>query len=344
MKRFVSTLHVFNPWHDEALAFGSPLYCPSLTARRWAGRMERLPLVWAAADDAVLAADGRLLTADGALAAEDAEIGRVCPWGWDALLCRILSKAGVDGRLLPDDAAIADIRALSHRRHAAWLLEKLLPDTPIYIGRVREVGTMAEIDCLMRRWGPLVLKSPWSGSGRGVWKLLPDAPETFRSRAERVIRLQGSVMVEPLYARHQDFGMEFEARADGTVAYCALSLFSTTAGGEYTSSWLLPDEAAARNVEGIAPDALRTLARRLTTLLAERLQGRYVGPLGVDMMTVEAGGELRLHPAVEVNLRQTMGHAAARFLARYPETTGRRLTPEEMLNYASGRPQSAKFS
>ncbi|MCH5182415.1 MAG: hypothetical protein J1F06_07245 [Prevotellaceae bacterium] len=344
MKRFVPTLHVFNPWHDEALASGSPLYCPSLVAQHWAARMERLPFLWAGAEDAVLLADGRLLGANGPLPAGNVCIGRVCPWGWDALLCRKLAKAGLDGRLLPDEAVIAGIRALSHRRHAARLLEKLRADTPIYIGRAREVRTMDEIDSLLHRWGPLVLKAPWSGSGRGVWKLLPDAPETFRSRAERVIRLQGSLMAEPLYDRQQDFGMEFEVRADGTVAYCGLSLFSATSGGEYTGSWLLPDEEMARRIAGTTPKTLTTLARRLERLLQESLQGRYAGPLGVDMMIVACGGELRLHPAVEINLRLTMGHVAARFLARFPETSGRRLTPEEMLNHAESRARSAKFS
>lgn len=344
MKRFFPILHVFNPWHDEALAAGSPLYCPSLTAQRWAARMERLPFIWAGPDEAVWSADGRLLTADGSLSPQEAKFGRICPWGWDPLLRRKLAKAGVDTASLPDDETLEAIRALSHRRNAAWLLERLLPDSPVYTGRMQEVRTKDEIDRLIDRWGPLVLKAPWSGSGRGVWRLVPGGPDTFRHRAERIIRLQGSLMVEPLYDRQQDLGMEFEALAGGTVRYEGMSLFTTTAGGEYTGSLLLPERDLRRQIAGIPRETLAALAGRLETLLAELLQGRYVGPLGVDMMTVRTCDTLRLHPAVEINLRLTMGHVAGRFLNRHPETTGRQLTPEEMLKYAESRAWSGRTS
>ena len=36
------------------------------------------------------------------------------------------------------------------------------------------------------------------------------------------------------------------------------------------------------------------------------LEGKYVGPFGVDMMIAEE----KLHPCVEINLRRTMGHVA----------------------------------
>ena len=333
MEHRPATLHVFNPWHDEALASGSPFYCPTRTARRWADRMGRLPLVWAPAGDAVMLADGTIVDARREPVGLD-RIGRVAPWGWDALLCRKLRASGLGHGLLPGAGTLAGIRALSHRRTAARLLESLTQEDPLYIGRVHEARSMAEIDRLLGEWGTLVLKAPWSGSGRGVWRLEAGAPETFRRRAERVIRLQGSLMAEPLYDRRQDFGMEFEARADGSVAYAGLSLFDSTAGGEYTASLLLPEDELRQRVGGVSPERLGALARSLETRLGRLLAGRYTGPLGVDMMTVMTPGGPALHPAVEINLRLTMGHVALRFLACHPETAGRRLSPEEMLNYA----------
>ena len=38
------------------------------------------------------------------------------------------------------------------------------------------------------------------------------------------------------------------------------------------------------------------------------LAGKYIGPLGVDMMIVAP--HFTLHPCVEINLRRTMGHVA----------------------------------
>ena len=42
-------------------------------------------------------------------------------------------------------------------------------------------------------------------------------------------------MVEPLYNKVYDFGIEFMANADGTVDFLGLSLFDTR-GGAYTAS------------------------------------------------------------------------------------------------------------
>jgi hypothetical protein len=44
--------------------------------------------------------------------------------------------------------------------------------------------------------------------------------------------------------------------------------------------------------------------------LQKLLDGNYNGPLGVDLMIIKKEEALRLHPCVEINLRNTMGHIA----------------------------------
>ena len=48
-----STLHLFNPSHDEALAAHSPYYSPSKIAQKLASQWALLPSLWANDGDAV---------------------------------------------------------------------------------------------------------------------------------------------------------------------------------------------------------------------------------------------------------------------------------------------------
>ena len=51
---------------------------------------------------------------------------------------------------------------------------------------------------------------------------------------------------------------------------------------------------------------LDAVKEKICTLLPAIIDGKYVGPFGVDMMIAEE----QLHPCVEINLRRTMGHVA----------------------------------
>ena len=60
----------------------------------------------------------------------------------------------------------------------------------------------------------------------------------------------------------------------------------------------------------ISPNLIGTVQERICDVLAEELEGKYCGPLGVDMMVVSNNDQFMLHPCVEINLRRTMGHVA----------------------------------
>ena len=133
-------------------------------------------------------------------------------------------------------------------------------------------------------------------------------------RVRRLIGEQGGVEVEPVYEATADFALEFQAHADGSVSCIGLSLFATNASGAYTGN-LVAAEALT--------DLKRTCERQLELLLG----GRYVGPLGIDMMqTFRRIASLyddeceersyHLHPCIEVNLRRTMGHVALKVAQR----------------------------
>ena len=133
-----------------------------------------------------------------------------------------------------------------------------------------------------------------------------------------VIRLQGGVMIEPLYNKVKDFGMEFRRDAKGKVHYLGLSLFQTL-NGAYTGN-LLATEMVKREIMSryVSLELLDEITARLEKELGDMFSVLPVESaisdirFGVDMMIVakdDADGFL-LHPCVEINLRRTMGHVA----------------------------------
>jgi len=151
----------------------------------------------------------------------------------------------------------------------------------------------------------VVMKAPWSSSGRGL-RFLSQSQTPFSTQANwfgNMVKAQGSVMIEPFYNKVKDFGMEFEVDAAGKVHYLGLSLFHTK-NGAYIGNLLATEESKR---EQMACYVSLELLDEIKQHIIENVQLEdYVGPFGIDMMIVKEG----VHPCVELNLRRTMGHVA----------------------------------
>ena len=169
---------------------------------------------------------------------------------------------------------------------------------------------------LLKQHPHLVLKAPWSSSGRGlrfVHETVEGNPHV-QGWLRNLLDAQGSVMAEPYYNKVKDFGMEFGVLADGSVRYLGLSLFHT-ANGAYTGNILATETAKRDMIRRYVPGGLlEEVQTEVCCQLASVFKGLYAGPFGIDMMIVRSGDAARedflLHPCVEINLRRTMGHVA----------------------------------
>lgn len=333
------TLHIFNPEHDLALASGLSRFTAPHAGRALRHDLGYLAALFASAGDAVLVDNAeeaichcRRRRAFSGQFVEHGQLSqlpltRVVPWGWDAALVDQLRRCGLPETLLPSAERLDDIRLLSHRRTAAALLPELRVEGTV--GEAAEAGSNDELLELVASMtdnsrkaaatgategGGAVVKAPWSSSGRGVrfFNNIEDIQEPHNAGWVRnVLERQGSLMVEPLYRKVKDFAMEFEAEADGSVRCLGLSLFHTQ-NGAYTGN-IIATEQAKRDMLGryVAPELLDIVAGLICRHAGAMLRGSYEGCFGVDMMVVAGGGDgFLLHPCVEVNLRQTMGHAA----------------------------------
>ena len=333
------TLHVFNPEHDLALASGLSNFTAPHAGRRLRADLGYLPALWAGEGDCVLVehveqarrAYGRLRARVGGAPCRFVDksqlphlpIDRVSPWGWDLALRAALIRYGVPAEACPSESDIASIRDLSHRRLAAEVLHRLifflLPPSS-FLEKSIEATSVDTVEAYLLHHPRLVLKAPWSSSGRGVRFIDGELSDYHRGWLRNIIAQQGSVMVEPMYPKVKDFGMEFEALPDGTIRYLGLSLFDTR-NGAYTGNIIASEEGKLDMISRYVPvssivDVREKLITALTDVFTSHASPQsshsYTGPFGVDMMILSRpdGQGFSIHPCVEINLRRTMGHVA----------------------------------
>ncbi len=267
---------LFNPSNDMALAANVKHYTPPPRIQQMEADLADLALLW-----------------------------REGPWGWSLATKERYRRMGYAD--LPSDEWLGELRALSSREWACRYINMLLEATQgPYVGH-----EMRFVSCVEPTEEPLVVKTPWSSSGRGV-RFYPEGLRMPIESAE-------GLCVDRFYAdKLHDFAMEFDVE-EHDVRYLGLSLFLTDARGAYRGN-LLASQQELRRIIGMPEGVEQELASAFASLAP---LGSYRGPLGIDMMMLADG---RIHPCVEVNFRRTMGHLALT-LAQRGQTHDHNLTP-----------------
>ena len=228
------------------------------------------------------------------------DIDRIEAWGWDLRTKRCLLKQGVDERLLPADEYLEGVRRLQHR-------SSILP----LQGHAGRIDSVDEAKAFLERNKRIVLKAPWSGSGRGLRWI--DGRMTVHDEAwiAKVVSQQGCVIAERRLDVDCDFAIELCVEGND-VLFAGLSLFEAQSG-VYRHNLLLPDEEIASRT-GVTRGRIDEVREWVREMVAPR----YRGYMGVDMLRTKEGEIV----VSEMNLRHTMGLAAHRFLERHPERAG----------------------
>jgi hypothetical protein len=324
------TLHIFNPEHELVLASNLANFTAPHNVRALKSGLGFLPALWADDGDMVLVEDRDYAYKAFKKASVQAEkpfnkvlfiepsalsavcFSRIAPWGWDTALCNFLLRHGVDKKLMPELATLDKIRMLSHRALSKELLDSLLTINGT-VGKAYACSSLQNITECVNRLGSVVLKAPWSCSGRGVRFVDGNlnVPQ-LQGWIKNMLNAQGMLMVEPYFKKVKDFGMEFFSDGKGAVSYKGLSLFDTQ-NGTYTGNIIATERAKCKIISHyISVDLLQEIKEKICSVLSVKFNGCYKGPFGVDMMIVPCAGKeaFLVHPCVEVNLRRTMGHVA----------------------------------
>ena len=320
-------LYLFNPENDMALASGSPYYMAPSSAKKMANDLAVLPAWYADAGSEILVTDSRQvewlrngcrmpLSVKGVLSVSD-EHEEIVPWGWSPALKYRL------GVRVKREIDVDTLRLLSSRMTAVNLLPKLRMEGTV--GESFWLSSLEDVSAFSIKHDRVLLKAPWSGSGKGIQPLcgLPD--DNLKGWIRRIIATQGGVVAEPFYTKVKDFAMEFKVEGKD-VAFVGYSLFETDVRGIYKENFLASDVVIEDILsEYVSRNLLYAVRENLLRELTDILGGNYQGYLGVDMMIVRCGEELLVHPCIEVNLRMNMGVVSRLLFDRFmfPKAIGR---------------------
>lgn len=315
-------IYLFNPEHDLALAHGAHNYTAPPFARQLRHDLRLLP-AWVAPagsyiaipDDAPIEEDRRWLL-DHHLGvtpvpiSQVADLGpcRIHPWGWDATLRYQLMASGVSSDFLPTEEDLDWIRRLSHRRVTIQMHEAL---GMVGVACPVELTTLNDIVTFMNEHPGCYLKMPWSGSGKGIYRVIdPQGDRHVLHWIEGALRRQGSLLCEVGLDRVQDFAVECECR-DGKTLLTGYSVFDSDFHSQFATGRVAPREELHQYLLNRYP-ALDHVVEQVLMALDGMVAPHYNGPLGVDMMLYrDDSGNVALNPCVEINLRMTMGMVTA---------------------------------
>ncbi len=297
-------MYIFNPEHDMCLANNDPNYVPPQAAADYVAQHAEV-LQWM----------------QGLDPESEKDPDAIVPWGWNRVLRQQLLKQGISPDKLPTDRQLDWIRDLSHRKTAAGALAYIReqmpavswPQVPVFATSLEEEEHTLTLPAYRNGW---VLKAPWSGSGRGLrWGCGEPLP-TDRGWCKNHIASQGSVEVSVRRSVVQDLAMLW--KCDRQVTFVGYSLFYTK-NGVYLENALWPDAQIENHLQFYVPlETLLTVRQVLQKYLDETFAGKYKGFIGVDQFVYREAGRYLLHPAVEINVRMTMGLLAHHRIAGPP--------------------------
>lgn len=246
--------------------------------------------------------------------------GFLYPWGWSPAVHKLLSplKQSCDPEF--KNSVINQWRSIHRelysRRQGVELLSSLITsneyDWMPAIDDLPQICTKhEEIIVLQKKWVRIVVKSPWSSSGRGLQVLRQgEYNQTNRQVISGFLNQQGYVVVGPWYNKLLDLSFHFFSKGKGCIDYRGLSSFSTDKSGRYIGSYI---EEIPANIKLKTKEFLRghmgAIQKAIYKALSESpYSTEYCGWIGVDSIIYEAEkGQLMFHPCLEVNCRYTMG-------------------------------------
>ena len=279
-------IYIFNPEHDLCIANGDENFVPPRSAMGFA--KENMDL-------------------SEHLKRPNKQRRQIIPWGWNHALKKRLINEGFDPATLPSEAELQFIRTHSRREFALDVHSRLCFEDAQIIGQDYRIvaSSVSEIEAFISANGSAVLKSPLSGSGKGIRFVRERLSESDEGWCRRTLDKQGSVIVERRFEIIKECAMLFECHHEG-IDFIGYSLFESRHGA-YSKNILASNEDIEDMISRYIPrNTLIAIRNNLSDILADSLVGHYEGYLGVDQIICQADSPAFI-PVSEINLRMKMG-------------------------------------
>lgn len=314
--------YYFNPENDLALANGSPNFLPPKKILQFASDLSLLPL-WYAPNGSIILTRTNIdkdwnkeilekLGIDNLWFSFE-QYSDICsaddqlyPWGWNHTLLQKWKKfspaCSVD---------LQRIKEFSSRSYTiellAFLRDANLLDSSVFIPE--KLSSYSEVKNFCSVHPEFLLKSPWSGSGKGLFWYNGLWRSKLQEWSLNLLSSQGYLIGERIYNKQHDFAMEFLS-SQGEINFVGFSLFKTDSFGHYKYNILTEDAEIERFLSSklSLPETLSQTKEAIISFLRNNVAKFYDGYLGIDMMMFgENECNCTLHPCVEINLRLNMG-------------------------------------
>lgn len=316
-------IHYFNPGHETAVLNQSKYYQPAANQVKMQEDLAYLPAWYAQPGDYVLT-HNEILPVSG-------NISDLFPEALNKEMFGGLKKQKVDiWGLSPQAIYFAELFSEKHKldldiptwtdsiyklnsRVSAWnCLRELIQSTssiesdilPNYYTSLEEIEKR-----LLLSDSCLLLKSPYSSSGRGLlWLPAGEIDRSSKQIITGLLRKQKQVSLEKVLDKQLDFSMHYETK-DNQVIFRGYSLFNTNSKGAYTDTILdSQDNIAAIINQYHLPENMDWIKEMHRKFIEESIAPYYTGNIGIDMMIYRSENDYKLHPCVEINLRKSMGY------------------------------------
>lgn len=331
----MNRLLLFNCSNDLALASNTREYIAPKSISAMESDLATLPAWWAQDGDAILLRNASQV-ADAekfflqkgfkiiftspeegyhALCKRTRNTFTPAPWGWSKAAVSTFLQFGTPKEQIPDENEINIIRTLSSRNFASEYIAELLhapqfaEHSQQLIGKnMRFIRSLQELSMYHRT----IFKSPWSGSGRGIFAANSIDEPSIREKLTGFIKRQGGFLADKFYDKTADFALEFHIEKDGSANFIGYSVFAAGINGYYGHNIVAPQERLREMILANGCDAtlLDKLINYHCNTLGKRLKGKYHGVVGIDMITANEHGETKTHPCIEINLRMNIGTLA----------------------------------
>jgi hypothetical protein len=331
-------IYFFNPTCEYAVANGNASWQPNRLLQKMESDLDTLPLFFAQPNDIVLVRKQpsenfltrlksmgilppRFMLPEDALkaTANGEKLNRLMPWGWSPAAHKLLAplKESCSASFLNSPVANWNSakKEFYSKKFSLGILENLLPLLPrekvLPPEKLPRVVTARnEFQQLIEQWGKLMVKAPWSSSGRGLQPItkIPVVPKVWE-KLMGIVNEQGYAIAEPLLDKALDMSLQFELKA-GKINYLGRSIFLTNKKGQYQGNFLkgLPKNILPETKK-IAEELPEMLKTPLIKILEESpFSENYEGNFGVDVLIYrDEEGQPRVNPCLEINVRQNMG-------------------------------------
>jgi hypothetical protein len=160
--------------------------------------------------------------------------------------------------------------------------------------------------------GRVLLKAPWSSSGRGLYLLSPkEITEVNKQWIYGVLKNQKYVMAEIWKEKVCDFSFQYFISNTGDISFIGVTSFETDSRGNYQGSYIHFDSVLKNNprLENFLNPVLLDIINNslLDAISKSKISNDYYGYFGVDCMVYEDNYSYKIQPCVEINLRYNMG-------------------------------------